>query len=121
MATRDGRSGTPYGTLELLVLAALRVRPMHGYAIARTIESLSGGQIIVEEGSLYPALKRLLEREAVTAAWEIQPNGREVREYTLTPLGRKLHADEVAGWESLVKAISAVIRDDDGRIRSKAE
>jgi transcriptional regulator len=121
MARRDGKSGTPYGTLEMLILSALRVRPMHGYALARTIEALSERQILVEEGSLYPALRRLLEREAVTTAWEIQPNGREVREYTITPAGRKLHAEEVARWDALVAAINAIIREPDGRLRSRPE
>lgn len=119
MARRNGNPGTPYGTLELLILAALRVRPMHGYAIARAIESLSGERILVEEGSLYPALQRLLKRAAVTASWEIQPNGREVREYTITASGRKLHAEEVARWDQLTRGINDVIRDEEGRLRAR--
>jgi PadR family transcriptional regulator, regulatory protein PadR len=119
MARRNGSNGTPYGTLELLILAALRVRPMHGYAIARSIESLSGDRILVEEGSLYPALQRLLKRAAVTASWETQPNGREVREYTITAAGRKLHAEEVARWDQLTRGINDVIRDEEGRLRAR--
>jgi DNA-binding PadR family transcriptional regulator len=92
---------------------------MHGYAIARAIETLSGERILVEEGSLYPALQRLLKRGAVTAAWENQPNGREIREYTITAVGRKLHTEEVARWDAATKGINDVIRDSEGRLRAK--
>ncbi|MFO0783731.1 MAG: PadR family transcriptional regulator [Phycisphaerales bacterium] len=119
MARRENTSGTPYGTLELLILAALRVKPLHGYAIARQIEQLSGERILVEEGSLYPALQRLLKRGSVTASWETQPNGREVRQYTITAQGRKTHAEEVARWEEIARGIQCVIRDEEGRLRAR--
>ncbi len=119
MARRNGNPGTPYGTLELLILAAVRVKPLHGYAIARAIETLSSDRILVEEGSLYPALQRLLKRGAVTASWETQPNGREVREYTITPAGRKMHAEEVARWDLVTRGVNDVIRDGEGRIRAR--
>lgn len=77
------------GVLEMLVLRTLTLGPAHGYAIARHIERLSEDVLRVEQGSLYPALDRLLRRGWVTAKWRRTPTGREARYYTITAAGRK--------------------------------
>ena len=77
------------GALELMVLQTLRLGPLHGYALAQTIKRTSDGLVHVEEGSLYPALQKLLLNGWVKASWTISESGREVREYRLTPSGRK--------------------------------
>ncbi|MGH7577089.1 MAG: PadR family transcriptional regulator [Longimicrobiales bacterium] len=77
------------GVLEMLVLRTLTLGPAHGYGIARHIERLSEDVLKVEQGSLYPALDRLLRRGWVTAKWRRTPTGREARYYTITAAGRK--------------------------------
>lgn len=77
------------GVLEMLVLRTLTLGSAHGYAIARHIERLSDDVLKVEQGSLYPALDRLLRRGWVTAAWRQTPTGRKARYYTITAAGRK--------------------------------
>ncbi len=81
-------AGLPPGTLSLLILRLLAARPLHGYAIAQRIHLLSREALSVEEGSLYPALQKLLLNGWVKAAWTTSESGREVREYRLTPAGR---------------------------------
>src|SRR6188474_306051 len=81
--------GLPPGTLAMLVLRVLASQPLHGYAIARRISELSADELSVEEGSLYPALQRLLLKGWVKAAPAISDTGRPIREYRLTPSGRK--------------------------------
>jgi PadR family transcriptional regulator len=77
------------GTLEMLILAALRREPLHGYAIAQSIHQGSGHLLRAEEGSLYPALQRLLIQGWVSAKWGVSSRNRKVRVYTLTTTGRK--------------------------------
>jgi PadR family transcriptional regulator, regulatory protein PadR len=77
------------GTLEMLVLRTLDIEPLHGYAIAQHINRLSRDALKVEEGSLYPALQRLLVKGWVTAAWRTSATKRRTRVYTLTPAGRR--------------------------------
>jgi PadR family transcriptional regulator, regulatory protein PadR len=82
-------SGLPPGTLALLILRVVSSQPLHGYAIAQRIHHLSQEQLSVEEGSLYPALQKLLLNGSVKATWTTSESGRQVREYRLTPAGRK--------------------------------
>jgi transcriptional regulator len=77
------------GTLEMLILRTLDVEPMHGYGIAQHIQRLSKDALKVEEGSLYPALQRMLVKGWVTAAWKTSATKRRTRVYTLTAAGRK--------------------------------
>ena len=77
------------GTLEMLILKTLSRKPMHGYGIAETIRETSGDALKVGEGSLYPALQRLLLDECVKAEWGLSDNNRRARIYTITPAGRK--------------------------------
>ena len=100
------------GTLELLILKTLERHrePLHGYGIARYIQRVSDEVLQVEEGSLYPALQRLVIKGWVEAAWGLSDNNRRARLYRLTPAGRKQLAEEVADFERLLEAILRVVR-----------
>ena len=98
------------GTLEMLVLQTLRRGALHGYAIAQYIQNTSGDVLQVEEGSLYPALQRLLREGWVVAEWGISSRNRRVRTYKLTPAGRKQLEREVAGFERLLGGIGRILR-----------
>ena len=108
-ADDSGRDLLP-GTLEMLILQTLRRGPLHGYAIAQRIRQTSEDVLQVEEGSLYPALQRLLRAGWVVAEWAISSRNRRVRNYKLTPAGRRRLEHEKAGFERLIEAISRVMR-----------
>src|SRR5882724_8250243 len=97
------------GTLELLILKAIATGPMHGYAVAQRIKSVSGEVLQVGESSLYPALQRLLLKGFVKAAWAPSDNNRRARYYTLTAAGRKQLALERAEFDVLIGAIQKVL------------
>lgn len=101
--------GLPPGTLTLLVLRVLAAGPLHGYAIAQRIHALSREELSVEEGSLYPALQKLLLKGWVTASPAISETGRAVREYRLTRSGRKQLQFERANYQRVTAAIGAVL------------
>ena len=98
------------GTLIMLVLRVLRTGPLHGYAISQRIRQVSGEILQVEEGSLYPALQKMLMKGWVKAEWGISATKRRVRFYSLTPAGRKQLAAELAGYGNMSEAIQAVIK-----------
>src|SRR5438128_2467898 len=93
------------GTLDMLVLRTLLLGPLHGYAIAKSIGTLSHGAFEIEFGSLYPALKRLELKGWLSAQWETSESKRQARVYRLTPDGRKQLAAERAKWGQFVAAI----------------
>jgi PadR family transcriptional regulator PadR len=97
------------GTLDLLILKTLRVGPMHGYAIAQRIQTCSNDVLVVEEGSLYPALYRMEERGWISAEWGKSENNRRAKFYSLTRTGRKQLEQEVAIWERVRRAITLVL------------
>jgi PadR family transcriptional regulator len=101
--------GLPPGTLVMLVLRVLAAGPLHGYAIAQRIAQLSSDELSVEEGSLYPALQKLLVKGWVKAAPAVSETGRQVREYRITPTGRKQLAAERAKYARVSKAILSVL------------
>jgi transcriptional regulator len=101
--------GLPPGTLNLLVLRVLAAGPLHGYAIAQRIHALSREELSVEEGSLYPALQKLLLKGWVTASPAISDTGRTVREYRLTRSGRRQLQLERANYQRVTAAIGAVL------------
>lgn len=105
------RTEIPPGTLYMLILKTLaRLGPSHGYGIAEHIQRISDDVLQVEEGSLYPALQRMLIKGWVTAEWAITENNRRARYYKLTPAGRKqLHA-EISEFEKVIAAIGKVIQ-----------
>ena len=101
--------GLPPGTLVLLILRVVASGPLHGYAIAQRISQLSSDELSVEEGSLYPALQKLLIKGWVKATPAVSETGRHVREYRLTPAGRKQLEAERANYQRVSRAITAVL------------
>ena len=97
------------GTLDLLILKTLTRSPMHGYGIALSIKRLSDDILTVEEGSLYPALQRLLLKGWVRAEWKLTETNRRARYYTLTAAGRKQLGIELSEYEQLITAIGRVL------------
>ncbi|MFN8651863.1 MAG: PadR family transcriptional regulator [Gemmatimonadales bacterium] len=106
------RSGSELlqGTLELLVLKALSLEPMHGWGIGQRIGELSGEVFQVNQGSLYPALMRMLRRGWIRAEWRSSENKRRARYYALTAEGRKQLAQETRTWERVAQAMNGVLR-----------
>ena len=98
------------GTLEMLILKTLSIKSMHGYGIAQHIQMLSADVLTVEEGSLYPALQRILVKGWVLAEWKISPNNRRARFYTLTAAGKKQLGVEEARFSEMFGAIMRVMR-----------
>jgi PadR family transcriptional regulator PadR len=109
MSTRD-RIELLQGTLDLLILRTLQLGPAHGHAIATAIQQSSEDVLKVEQGSLYPALHRLIKRGWVTYAEGTSENNRKANFYRLTPKGKKQLAIESSKWEKLAQAISRVLR-----------
>ena len=101
--------GVPPGSLALLILRVLVSGPLHGYAIAQRIHQLSRSELSVEEGSLYPALQRLLVKGWVKAAPAISDTGRQVREYRLTPAGKRQLDVELGEFRRVTTAILTVL------------
>jgi transcriptional regulator len=98
------------GSLDLLILQTLRLAPANGFTIARTIQQRSDAVLLVEEGSLYPALHRLEKRGWIASAWGVSEHKRRARYYRLTPKGRRSLIHETGRWERLVQAVGRVIR-----------
>jgi PadR family transcriptional regulator PadR len=98
------------GTLDLLILKTLTRAPLHGYGIALAIKRLSDEVLTVEEGSLYPALQRLLLRGWLKAEWKMTETNRRARFYTLTAAGRKQLGIEVSEYERMIAAIGRVLQ-----------
>lgn len=97
------------GTLDLLILRTLSWEPMHGYAISRWIREQSGEMFQVEEGALYPALRRLEQRGLIEGEWSLTDTGREAKFYALTEEGRRHVRAEVLVWGRYVKAMARVL------------
>lgn len=103
------KSDLPQGTLDLLILKAVAVEPIHGYAIAQRLEQVSRGVVQVPEGSLYPALHRLENRGYLAADWKKTDTGREAKFYTLTRKGRKQLEAEASSWQRLSEAVGLIL------------
>ena len=101
--------GLPPGTLVMLILRVLKSQSLHGYAIAQRIRQLSTEELSVEEGSLYPALQKLLIKGWVKATWTTSDSGREVREYRITPVGKMQLEAELAEYRRVSHAIDALL------------
>ena len=109
MPKSSSRSGLLPGTLDMLVLHTLTLGALHGYAIAQHIQKLSDEVLQVEQGSLYPALERLLQKGWVTSKWGQTPTGRRARYYTLTASGRKQLGQEISEFDRVLLAINRVM------------
>jgi PadR family transcriptional regulator, regulatory protein PadR len=97
------------GTLEVLILRSLQAAPNHAYGISQFLERQSEYEFVVDNGSLYPALQRLLQRRWIAAQWKMSPNGRRARYYRLTPLGRKQLVAAKSKWTRFVEAMARVL------------
>jgi transcriptional regulator len=111
------KSDLPQGTLDLLILKAVAVEPVHGYAIAQRLEQVSRGVVQVPEGSLYPALHRLENRGLLAADWKKTETGREAKFYRLTRKGRKQLEAEAASWLRLIEAVGLILGMADGGVQ----
>jgi PadR family transcriptional regulator PadR len=106
---KEQRRGLFPGALEMMVLQTLRARPLHGYAIAQHIQQTSDELLQVEEGTLYPALQRLLREGWVEAEWGVSKTNRRVRIYKITAAGRKQLQREMSSFERMLKGIARVM------------
>ncbi len=98
------------GTLYMMILRTLNQGPLHGYAIARRIQDCSGGDLEVEDGSLYPALNRMLQKGWLKSEWGVTESKRRARFYRLTPAGRKRLEAESTAFNKMIRAIQLVMR-----------
>lgn len=98
------------GTLDMLILKAVSLKPLHGYGVLLRIRQISGDAIDIPQGSLYPALYRLEHQSLIAAEWGQSDNNRRAKFYTLTASGRRRLREETAGWDRLATAISAALK-----------
>lgn len=110
MSTSDDRIELLQGTLDLLILRTLLLGPIHGHAIAKAIERNSEDVLQVEQGSLYPALHRLIQRGWISAEEGTSENNRRAKFYRLTAKGKKQLAVETTKWDKLARAIAGILR-----------
>jgi PadR family transcriptional regulator len=99
----------PQGTLDLLILKALALEPLHGWGVSERLQQISGQALQVHQGSLYPSLHRLERRGWIKAAWRTTENNRRAKYYALTRAGRKQLGSEIAAWRRLSAAIAHVL------------
>ena len=97
------------GTLDMLILKAVSLKPLHGYGVLLRIQQISGDALEIPQGSLYPALYRLEHQELIAAEWGVSENNRRAKYYTLTAAGRRRLREETAGWNRLASAIAAAL------------
>jgi len=97
------------GTLDLLILKAVSLGPLHGYGVLLRIQQISAGALLVEQGALYPALHRLESQGLLATEWGTSDNNRRAKFYTLTPSGRKRLREESEGWLRLTAAMTAAL------------
>ena len=98
------------GSLDLLVLKTLSLSPMHGWGISQRVQQISGGELEMNQGSLYPALQRLEKAGLITSEWGVTDNNRQARYYRLTAAGRRALGNEVESWKRFATALDAVLR-----------
>ncbi|HET6898248.1 MAG TPA: PadR family transcriptional regulator [Vicinamibacteria bacterium] len=106
----DHRADLLQGTLDLLILKSLQNEPMHGFGISLRIQQMSKDMLTVEQGSLYPALYRLVDQGWIKSKWGVSENNRKARFYSLTPSGRKQLQAEEESWARLSTAINFVLK-----------
>ena len=103
------RTDVLQGTLDLLVLRALSIEPMHGWGLAQRIEQMSGDVFAIQQGTLYPSLQRMKRKGWVDSTWRVTENNRRARYYALTALGRRQLDAERAQWERAAGAVNGVL------------
>ena len=97
------------GTLDMLILKAVSLKPLHGYGVLQRIQQISGDALKIPQGPLYPALYRLEHQELIDAEWGVSENNRRAKYYTLTVAGRRRLREETAGWNRLASAMAAAL------------
>ncbi len=97
------------GTLDMLILKAVSLKPLHGYGVLLRIRQISGDALEIPQGSLYPALYRLEHQDLIAAKWGQTENNRRAKYYTLTAAGRRRLREETAGWNRLASAIASAL------------
>jgi PadR family transcriptional regulator PadR len=97
------------GTLDMLILKAVSLKPLHGYGVLLRIQQISGDALQVPQGSLYPALYRLEHQGLISSEWGESDNKRQAKYYTLTAAGRRRLKEDMAGWSRLTSAIASVL------------
>jgi transcriptional regulator len=107
---RDEHRGLFPGALEMMILHTLRRGPLHGYALAQDLKRASDDLLRIEEGSLYPALQRLLKERWVEAEWALSDTNRRIRRYKITAAGRRQLAREVSSFERMLQGIARVMK-----------
>jgi len=98
------------GTLDLLILKAVSLGPLHGYGVLLRIEQISGQALLIEQGALYPALFRLVRQGLLKASWGTSENNRRAKFYELTAAGRRQLREQTEGWNRLVDAVASSLR-----------
>jgi PadR family transcriptional regulator, regulatory protein PadR len=109
MANSQSQAQLLPGTLDLLILKAVSLGPLHGYGILLRIEQISRRALLIEQGALYPALFRLVRQGLLKASWGTSDNNRRAKFYELTAAGRKRLREEADGWNRLVAAIASAL------------
>ena len=97
------------GTLDMLILKAVSLNPLHGYGVLQRIRQISGDALEIPQGSLYPAVYRLEHQGLIEAEWGVSDNNRRAKYYTLTAAGRRRLREETAGWNRLATAIASAL------------
>jgi len=97
------------GTLDMLILKAVSLTPLHGYGVLQRIQQISGDALEIPQGSLYPALYGLEHQELIAAEWGVSENNRRAKYYKLTAAGRRRLREETAGWNRLASAIASAL------------
>jgi PadR family transcriptional regulator PadR len=110
------KSDLPQGTLDLLVLKVVALGPLHGYGIAQRLQQLSKDVVQVQQGTLYPALHRLENRELLASEWKMSDTGREAKFYRLTRKGRQAMDSEEASWRRLSDAVGLILAAPEGEV-----
>ena len=103
------------GTLDLLILKAVSLGPLHGYGVLLRIGQISGQKLLIEQGALYPALFRLVRQGLLTAEWDKSDNNRRAKYYELTTKGRKRLREETDWWNRLAAAVATVLAAEPGK------
>lgn len=109
-STTDKQNELLQGTLDLLILKAVSLGPLHGYGVLLRIQQISGEELVVQQGSLYPALYRLEHQGAIASEWGESENNRRAKYYSLTGLGRERLEQETARWNRMAGIINGILR-----------
>ena len=104
------------GTLDMLILKAVSLKPLHGYGVLQRIRQISDDALEIPQGSLYPALYRLERQDLIAAEWGVSENNRRAKYYKITAAGRRRLREEAAGWNRLASAITAALNTTPGEV-----